>query len=207
MVRKRGLSRQKVLRAAVELVDARGVEALSMRRLGEVLGVEAMSLYRHVASKADLLDGVHEAILGEMELPKFREERDWVEVATALGSAFYGALMAHPNALSLFATRPAVTPGSLAYVEVALGVLERAGFSAKASVSLLQALVGYAVGHALMHSGAGGGRVNYAGLDSDEFPRLVKVAPVLGSYDDREAFEFGLRMFLLGAERWLEGQE
>ena len=66
------LSRERVLRAAVALADAGGIEALTMRRLGEELGVEAMSLYRHVANKDDLLDGMVDVVFGEIELPRGR---------------------------------------------------------------------------------------------------------------------------------------
>src|SRR5262245_41908051 len=112
---KAGLSRERILKAAVDLVDRDGLSALSMRRVAEELDAAPMSLYRHVTNKADLLDGVYEAILSGMPLPG--RQGDWKSDARALAGAFRAALLAHPNAVILFATRPAVTPAALSYLE------------------------------------------------------------------------------------------
>src|SRR3954454_24006069 len=91
------LTRDRVLRAAVDVVDREGLGALSMRRLGQELGVEAMSLYRYVPSKADLLDGVYGAILADIVVPK-KAAAEWRKTARAYARAFRKALVAHPNA-------------------------------------------------------------------------------------------------------------
>src|SRR5262245_24793657 len=120
-----GLTRDKVLERAVQLVDEEGLDALSMRRLGEALGVQAMSLYRHVSDKADLLDGVHGAILAAVPVPARRGP--WATRARALARSVREALRAHPRALVLFATRPAVVPASLALFEEALAIVSESG--------------------------------------------------------------------------------
>ena len=96
------LSRDRVLRTAVELADASGVEALTMRRLGDELGFEAMSLYRHVASKSDLLDGMLDFVLEEWELPDGRA--DWRKAIRASASSVHDALRRHPWAAQLLMT-------------------------------------------------------------------------------------------------------
>jgi AcrR family transcriptional regulator len=194
------LTRDRVLRAAVDVVDREGMDALSMRRLGEELGVEAMSLYRYVPSKADLLDGIHEAILAEVVVPK--GGRDWTKTARAYARAFRAALVAHPNALSVFATRPAVTASSLRHVEVGLAVLRGAGFSVDVAVSAFQVLVTFVVGHTLSsHAPAREEERSspaYRDLDPTEFPSLLEAAEVLRERDLDQEFEFGLDVVLVG---------
>src|SRR5687767_13509300 len=98
---KQPLTRERVLAAAVRIVDREGLEALTMRRLGEALGVEAMSLYRHVPGRGALLDGIHETILSE--LPDPPRIADWMDAVLAQARAYREVLTAHPNALVLFA--------------------------------------------------------------------------------------------------------
>src|SRR5258706_5684902 len=106
------LSRERVLEAALQIVDREGLEAISMRRLGDALGVEAMSLYNHVPNKAAVLDGVFERVLAELPVLK-PGRKSWRAVLKAQALALRDVLAAHPNALPLFATRPAVTEASL----------------------------------------------------------------------------------------------
>lgn len=194
------LSRDRVLRAAVEVVDLEGMEALSMRRLGVELGVEAMSLYRYVPSKADLLDGIHEAILAEVVVPKLG--RDWRKTVRAYALAFRATLVAHPNALSVFATRPAVTPSSLGHVEAGLAVLRAAGFSVEAAVSAFQVLVTFVVGHTLSsYAPAREEEISapaYHELDPTAYASLHEAAAVLDDRDLEQEFEFGLDVLLVG---------
>jgi AcrR family transcriptional regulator len=172
-----GLTRERVLEAAVSLVDREGLDALTMRRLAEVLGVEAMSLYRHVASKSDLLDGVHEMILGELVVPELKGP--WRSVLRELARAFRRVLEAHPNAVLIFATRPAITPASVELVERVVAVLDRAGFGRDA-VHAFQAGVTFVIGQTLFRLGASG----------DAEPSIAA----------DEEFEYGLDALLLGLE-------
>ncbi len=198
--RRAPLTRDRVLRAAVEVVDREGVDALSMRRLGQQLGVEAMSLYRYVPSKADLLDGIHEAILAEVVAP--RPAREWRKTARAYARAFRSALVAHPNAVSLFATRPAVTSASLRHVEGGFALLREAGFDIGDAVSAFQVLVSFVVGHTLAsHAPAREDErstLDYRDLEPSEFPALVEAAGELGNRDLEKEFEFGLDVVLEG---------
>src|SRR4051794_9883466 len=93
------LSRERVLTAAVALADAGGLEALTMRRLGEDLGVEAMSLYKHVANKEDLLDGMVDLVFAEIDLP--REHAEWRTAMRARAVSARSALTRHPWATAL----------------------------------------------------------------------------------------------------------
>ncbi|WP_437648668.1 TetR/AcrR family transcriptional regulator C-terminal domain-containing protein [Sorangium sp. So ce362] len=194
------LSRASILGAALELVDREGLAALSMRRLGAELGVEAMSLYNHVPNKAAVLDGVQEVILDAMPLP--RPAPDWVEVLRGTARAFRGVLAAHPNALPLFASRPLSTPAALRHVDSALGVLRGAGFGPGACVSAFQALTAFVVGDALSSFGpAAAGDVSaprYDALSPDELPHLTAVLAGLHGHDARQDFEFGLDALLIG---------
>jgi TetR/AcrR family transcriptional regulator, tetracycline repressor protein len=191
---RRGLTRDEVLGAAVKLVDEEGLESLSMRRLGQALGVEAMSLYNHVKSKEDLLDGVHGAILGGVKPPPRRGP--WTARARALAHAVRDALRAHPRALVLFGTRPAVAPTSMALFEEALEVIAGTGLPAGERLQVVQALLSYVVGSTLWHFGSVGAEssVDYAALPADRFPRV----PTLLSWSPDAEFELGLDALLLG---------
>jgi TetR/AcrR family tetracycline transcriptional repressor len=122
------LTRERVCREALALVDEEGLEALSMRRLGARLGVEAMSLYRHVRHKADLLDALHAAVLRELDAPP--TTGDWRPLLRGMASALRAALLRHPSVIPLFATRPVSAPEAMLLVQAAWEGMERAGFSA-----------------------------------------------------------------------------
>jgi len=194
------LTRERILQAALELVDREGLEAVSMRRLGAALGVEAMSLYNRVAGKAEVLDGVYELVLAA--LPPLRRRGDWRAVLRERGRALRAALCAHPKAIPLFATRPAVTPASLRYVEETLGVLRAAGFSPGAALVALQVLVAFVVGHTLDSYGAvdpdAASAPDYERLDPRAFPRVREMARRLGRRDLEREFRAGLDAMLAG---------
>jgi AcrR family transcriptional regulator len=196
------LTKERVLAAAVQLVDTSGLEALTMRRLGEALGVEAMSLYRHVPGRAALLDGIHETILSELgDLDHARRSR-WTEAVRAHGRAFRRVLVAHPNALVLFATRPAVTPAALVHVDRGLSILRNAGFSVDDALSAFQTIVTFVVGHALSsHAVIPSEDRSKAAYDAVEsLPALTEAAAILGERDIDAEFEFGLDALIRGLE-------
>ena len=182
-----GLSRERVLEAAVALVDRDGLDALTMRALAVDLSVEAMSLYRYVTSKEDLLDGIHERILAEVAVPQL--DGHWREALRELAQAFRRVLEAHPNALLVFATRPAMAPSSLELVERVLRLLVQAGFGTEA-LHAFQAGISFVVGQTLWRFGS---------MNPDEQKRLAKLAKVR-SLDPDEEFEYGLDALLLGLE-------
>ena len=118
------LSRERVLEAAIDLADRGGLGSLSMRRLAQALGVEAMSLYHHVANKGEILDGMVEAVLSEISVPA---GNDWKATIRRIAISTHEALAAHPWAASLMLSR--MTPSRLRYMEGILGSLRRGGFS------------------------------------------------------------------------------
>lgn len=124
--RGKGLSRELLVTTALAIVDRDGLEALSMRRLGAELGVDPMAAYRHFPNKEALLDGVMEAVVGEIDFD-VDPDADWREQLRQLARSNLEAMMAHPNALPLLATRPLTTPGGLRLVEKALEITHSAG--------------------------------------------------------------------------------
>jgi len=199
-IKREGLSRERILRAALGIVDREGLDALSMRRVGEELSVEAMSLYNHVENKGALLDGVFETILGE--LPTAALAAEWPANVRERACALRSVLRAHPNALPLFATRPAVTPASLVYVEGALRELRAADFAPREALSAFQVLVAYVVGHTATTcapvASEPGGRPAYARLDELSFPRVREAARLLPTHDVEVEFGLGLDAMLAG---------
>lgn len=200
------LSRERILAVALAIADREGLEAISMRRVGDELGVEAMSLYNHVTNKAALLDGIFEAILAE--LPAVERSGSWRAIVRARATDFRAVLKAHPNALPLFATRPAVTPASIAHVETMLAVLRDVGLSPRNAVAAMQVVIAFVVGHILAtHSprrADDDARPAYANLDEASFPRVREAARILPSYDLDHEFRFGLDLLLDGLARRLE---
>jgi AcrR family transcriptional regulator len=196
------LSRERILTAALGLVDREGLDAISMRRVGEELGVEAMSLYNHVANKAAILDGIFETVLAE--LPAAKRASSWQAALGDRARALRAVLRAHPNALPLFATRPAVTPASIAHVEAVLDVLRKAGFGVEDALSTLQVLVAYVVGHTIASHAPRradeDARPAYERLSEDAFPRVREAAGVLPGHDVEREFALGLDAMLAGLE-------
>jgi AcrR family transcriptional regulator len=198
--RRRALDRPQIVGAALALLDEVGLDALTMRRLGDALGVEAMSLYRHVPGRAALLDGIHEAILGELGDLERARRGPWTEAVRANARAFRCVLVAHPNALVLFATRPAVTPASLVHVDRGLAILRKAGFSVGDALSAFQTIVTFVVGHALStHAVVPSEDLSSVAYDAVEgLPALTEAAAILSERDLDAEFEFGLDALVRG---------
>ncbi|MCC3778328.1 TetR/AcrR family transcriptional regulator C-terminal domain-containing protein, partial [Streptomyces sp. UNOB3_S3] len=145
-----GLTREIVLDAALGLIDREGRAALTMRRLGAELGVEAMTLYHHVPNKDALLDGLVERVFAEaLPLPGNGEAEvtDWRAFLRAYAGSLRAALLRHPGVLPLVTGRPAVTPATLDAVERGLRTLTSAGFALGPAVDTLNALSLFVVGH------------------------------------------------------------
>lgn len=128
MPRTSPLRREEILATALAVIDERGLEALSMRTLAGRLGVQAMSLYHHIANKAALFDGLHETLL--LELSVDVEGLPWDDMLRVLAGNYRGIALAHPRAFNLLATRPLSTPAEVAHVAPALAVLAQSGFTA-----------------------------------------------------------------------------
>jgi AcrR family transcriptional regulator len=205
------LSRDRVLRAAIALADDGGIESLSMRRLGQVLGVEAMSLYNHVANKDDILDGMVDFVADEFELPS--PGIDWKAAMRKTAISAHEALLRHPWAANLMLSGASVSPARLRYMDSILGGLRGAGFSAAMTDHAYHALDSHIMGFTLwvvsMDLGSDDDLAVMATaflreLPRDDLPHLAEhVEQHLKerSPDDPTEFEFGLDLILDGLER------
>ncbi|MFB9204271.1 TetR/AcrR family transcriptional regulator [Nonomuraea spiralis] len=202
-----GLTRQGILRAALALADREGLKALSMRRIGQELGVEAMSLYQHVAGKDALLDGLVEELVTQAA-PLLDEAASWQDGLREYAHALLRTLLAHPNLLPLVVGRPAITPRNLRLMEDALHVLRAAGVPPDHALDMLYAVTGFVVGHAALLAGGGGDRPEQSGRMRDipepdlletpllaEATRARRTQPASGT-DPR--FDFALEAMLRG---------
>ena len=140
------LTKDRVLKAALRLADKGGIESLSMRKLGQELGVEAMSLYNHVANKDEVLDGIVEAVVREVELPP--EGTDWKEGLRRHAISAHETLMRHSWAASLW-WRRAEGPDRMRGAEFMLRTLREAGFSEDLTYHGYHVLVGHILGFTL----------------------------------------------------------
>ncbi|MDF2752374.1 MAG: Tetracyclin repressor, C-terminal all-alpha domain [Gaiellaceae bacterium] len=200
------LSRRRVLEAALRIVDSEGLNALTMRRLGRELGVEAMSLYRHVPNKDALLDGIVELIVLEIEVPHV--DGDWKEAARQIVRSYRRAAHSHPNAFPLVTMRPLNTPEGLRRLDATFEILRRAGLDEPTAIVAFRTLASYTRGFALEEVtgraiGAeplGSDRLDPRALPADEFPRLAELAPRLVAADRDAEFERGVDLILTGLE-------
>lgn len=147
-----GLDSATILRAAVELADRDGLAALSMRRLGAELGVEAMAIYHHFPSKDALLDALVGDLVAQAAEPGGASD-DWQPQLRRYALAFFGRLTEHPNLVPLVLTRPAMTGGSLQIMESLVGVLTAAGFAPERALDMVYALARLALVHAVLDTG------------------------------------------------------
>jgi TetR/AcrR family transcriptional regulator, tetracycline repressor protein len=197
------LSRRRVLEEAVRFVDREGLEALTMRRLGAELGVEAMSLYNHIPNKDALLDGMVEVLLGELEVPS--ENRGWEERIREGYGAFRRLAHEHPNVFPLLVNRPPETMDGVWLVEEFLRTLEEAGFGKETALHAFRTLSSYTFGYAMAEIRGfalepDGSRLGAHGLSPEEFPRLCELKPQLENVDHDAEFEFGLDLILSGLQ-------
>ena len=207
------LSRDRVLRAALELADEGGIGALTMQAIGRRLGVEAMSLYRHVRNKDDILDGIVDVVFAEIELPADRS--DWRTVLRARSISTRVALRRHPWAITLMESRLAPGPSNLRSHDELLAVLLDAGFSAAMATHATNLVDSYVLGFALQETNfpfsnaeelAVVGEQMLAQVQADQYPNLVRVSGELlaSGFDYADEFEFGLDLILDGIERALQ---
>jgi AcrR family transcriptional regulator len=214
------LSRERVLRAAVKIADSGGIEALTMRRLAEELGAEAMSLYHHVANKDDVLDGIADAVVAEINEIVGRIDMP------ATGTAWKAAvrrrilsarevLLRHPWAPGVFETRTSTSLAVLLYYDGLLKLMRDGGFSYDLIHHAMHALGSRALGFAQEMFDPSGGTSDEEATDAlagmaDKIPHLVGMlmevahddpGTTLGWCDDQTEFEFGLDLILDGLDR------
>lgn len=202
------LNRERILEAAIDFVDREGLEALSMRKLGAELGVEAMSLYNHVQSKGALLDGMVEVLLRDLKVPP--ESDDWEVRVREAYRRFRQLAHAHPNVFPLLIVRPPDTMDGAWLVETFLNTLQAAGFDAKTALQAYRTLTSFTVGYVISELRGfamepGNGRLGARGLPAEDFPRLAELSPFLGNIDRNAEFEGGLDLIFSGLRRHLSG--
>jgi len=150
------LTREKIVEKALEILDAEGVEGISMRRLGDALGVEAMALYHHFSNKDAILDGVAARIIEETGAAMPLESADWKTVMLSGPASAGRAIAAHPKAGWLFLGRQYSTEQSLLMLEAPLAILQSAGFEGQELVDAAHAIFAYTAGWYMLASGQGG---------------------------------------------------
>jgi AcrR family transcriptional regulator len=202
-----------VLRTAMKLADAGGLESLSMRRLARQLGVEAMSLYNHVASKEDLVDGLVDLVFGEIEVP-VPGEAEWKAAMRDRAISVREALNRHPWAIGLMEGRMSPGPASLRNHDAMMGCLREAGFPFREAVHAYSVMDAYIYGFALQERALPFDAPEQTGQvmqaqrasvpDMDAYPYLVETAAQMAEagYDYATEFEFGLDLILDGLERF-----
>ncbi|WP_108249139.1 TetR/AcrR family transcriptional regulator [Planctomonas deserti] len=212
--RRERLTRERVLQSAIELADASGIEALSMRRLGEELGVEAMSLYTHVANKDDLLAGMIDAVFAEITPPSL--EAHWKTAMRDRALSVRAALLRHPWATGLMDANAAPGEATLLHHDLVIGCLRGGGFSFAMTAHAFAVLDGYIYGFALQDRSLPFETPEETGdlaqemlaqFPAGRFPHLAAfmVEHVLKpGYDFGDEFEFGLDLILDALERHRE---
>jgi AcrR family transcriptional regulator len=210
-IRRTPLTRERVLRVAVDLADRSGIEALSMRRLGQDLGVDPMALYRHVRNKDDLLDGAVDLLIGEIERPP--PAGDWSSTLRRQVMAARRVMLRHPWARRVLEERGTTGPAVLGHVEAVLATLLDAGFSMEVAHHALHVLGSRIFGFSqdLFEDSARPAPSAEAAATlaatMAAFPRISELAQsvshegVLGPCDDDVEFAFGLDLVLDGLER------
>jgi AcrR family transcriptional regulator len=207
------LSRERVLRAAIELADANGIKSLTMRRLARELGVEAMTLYYYLANKDELLNGIVDIVVSEIELPP--PDTDWKQALRQIAISEYHVLLRHKWVAGLM-LHSGPQQARLRNMDAILGALRRGGFSAEMTHHAYHALEGHIVGFTLWIVGMD--------LDPEQLPAMAAAfleqlprdeLPFLAEHIETHMhpmveytgseFEFGLDLILDGLDRMLDG--
>jgi TetR/AcrR family tetracycline transcriptional repressor len=204
------LSRERILEAALRVMDAEGLEAVSMRRVAREVGVEAMSLYHHVEDKDDLLGGLCSLVMQEFHIPA-HDDRPWLQRTRSGAQEWRSVLKSHPNVISLFAERskPVTDVDALRPMEYALSLFMETGLDEREAVQVFNVLGGYIMGFVMMETGrmftAGAIEADASDVElvmrtfpADQLPCIAAALPHLAANDPDEQFELGLDLMLAG---------
>ncbi len=213
--RRAPLSRERIIGAALRVMDEEGLEAVSMRRVGRELGVEAMSLYNHVRDKEDILDGITELVLSELEFPS--DGGAWETTVLEAAQAWRLMLKAHPAVITLLSERnhPLNSADALRPMEKALDLLRRGGLSEQDAFLAYNSFGGYIFGFVLMETGKMTPGIDRTGMPStdelrrlipaDQFPRLTEMLPYVVACDWDQQFDFGIGLLVAGLKAKIAG--
>jgi AcrR family transcriptional regulator len=200
------LTRQRALATAVALADAGGIASLTMRRLALELGIEAMSLYHHVANKDDILDGMVDMVFGEIELPAAGAA--WKPAMRDRARSARAAMMRHPWAIGLMESRSSPGPATLRHHDAVLGCCRAAGFSVAMAAHAFSLIDSYVYGFVLQEvnlpfrDGDDLGEVVESMMlpfSADDYPHLVELTTehvLQPGYSYGDEFEYGLGVIL-----------
>jgi AcrR family transcriptional regulator len=214
--RRAPLTRERVLAAAVDLADRDGIASLSMRKLAQELGVEAMSLYHHVANKDAILDGLIDLVFGEIDLPV--GEADWKAAMRRRAISAREVLRRHPWATGLMESRSTPGPATLRHHDAVLGILRTAGFPLELAAHAYSLLDSYIYGFALQETSlpfntpeetAEVAQAMMAEFPADAYPHLTEIAVehvLQPGYSYASEYLFGLDLILDGLERLAAGE-
>lgn len=204
------LNRDRVLRAAVTLADRDGLPAVSMRRLGQELGVEAMSLYNHVANKDDILDGMVDIVFGEIGVPP---EGDWRAAMRQRALAIRDVLARHPWAVGLLDSRRQPGPETLRHHDAVIGALRTGGFSIAGAAHAFSLLDSYIYGYITQQRSLPFATPEEVAVVAEDilrqfptgmYPHMAEMIlhhALRPGYDHGTEFEFGLDLILDALER------
>ncbi len=216
---RQALDRRRIIEAAVAYVDRHGLRQLTMRSLGAELGVEAMSLYRYVPGREDLLEGILEAVIDELYGDPevlLRANGNWQDYLQRLAHGVRRMALHHPHLFPLVATRPPAAPWvrpplrSLRWVDSLLDSLIASGFSDEGAVAAYRAFSSFLLGHLLLEVAAAGADIGPAengepsavvGVDLTDFPRLTGLQHYLSEDKSAEEFEESLENLIDRLER------
>jgi AcrR family transcriptional regulator len=206
------VTRERALRAGVAIADAEGIASLTMRRLAQELGVEAMSLYHHVANKDEVLDGITDLVVAEIDVPP--SGTDWRPAMRHRAISAHEVLLAHPWAAMLIMSRFNSGPGMTRYLDATLGRLREGGFSIHGALDAWHTMDSHIYGFTLQElqlpfDAADNAQVSadvLALFDPAQFPYVVETVTEISRTGRVEHFEFGLELILDGLERILDKQ-
>lgn len=201
------LSQRSIAQAALAVIDAEGLEALTMRRLAQELGVSPMGLYTYFPDREALLDGVAQLLLAEVDTPP--EDAHWRDAIRHIMRSVREVGLLHPNAARLINQFPPHTPDALAFVEAGFRSFRRAGFDEVSTARCYRALAAYSLGTIDVELGGyfspDAREITADGRDDMDtvtaakvLPLVTEVSPLLFAQDDAAEFEYGLELLLDG---------
>jgi AcrR family transcriptional regulator len=220
--RRRGpLTRDQIVEAAIKLLDAEGLDGLSMRRLADELGTGAASLYWHVGSKDGLLDLIFDTIIGEMSVPSVAPGGDWQAALKQVAHTMRASILRHRDLVRISIGRIPMGPHALRYSERVLGFLRAGGVPDELAVLGFHLLTAAVNGFTMDETGEGGepppeqppqdqfarmARDYIASLPTDQFPNLVAVADHFAISDPDQRFTLMIDLFVTGLARHVDAR-
>jgi AcrR family transcriptional regulator len=201
------LTRERIIAAAIELVDSGGISALSMRKLGAAVGVEAMSLYNHVDNKEDVLDGMVDAVL--REVPEPDSSLPWEQRLRIVANDFRRVGLSHPGVLPMFNSRRITSIEAFASIAAIHGILRDAGFDAEVALDAFVFVASFITGYLQIDSGRiamrNAGRVtDYTAFEGDGRPDAAELGFGLMARDWNTEFDRCVDLMLAALNGMLE---